>query len=74
MHLGCCFIYEERPYCSLCYDCIYEYQITFPKNIKSEKIEDEPNKEQLEAQKNRKKLHLFTKLDILDDEYYKESI
>ena len=74
MHLGCCFIYEERPYCSLCYDSIYEYQITFPKNIKSEKIEDEPNKEQLEAQKNRKKLHLFTKLDILDDEYYKESI
>ena len=74
LHLGCCFIFEEMPYCSICYDTKYEYQITFPKNIKSETINDEPNKEQIENQKNRKKMHLMAKLDILDNNYFEENI
>ena len=74
LHFGCSFIYEEMPYCSICYDNKYEYQITFPKNIKSEKVNDEPNKEKLEAQKNRKKMHLMAKLDILDNNYFEENI
>ena len=74
LHLGCCFIYENNPYCSICYDNKYEYQITFPKNIVSEKIEDEPNEQQIAAQKRRKKMHLLTKLDILDNKYFEENI
>ena len=74
LHLGCCFIYEDMPYCYICYDNKYEYQITFPKNIKSEIVDDEPNKEQIESQKNRKKMHLMAKLDILDNNYFEENI
>ena len=74
LHLGCCFIYENNPYCRLCYDNKYEYQITFPKNIKSETVNDEPTKEQLEAQTNRKKMHIMAKLDILDNNYFEEKI
>ena len=74
LHLGCCFIYENTPYCSVCYDNKYDYQITFPKNIISEKVEDEPSKQQIEAQKRRKKMHLLTKLDILDNKYFEENI
>ena len=74
LHLGCCFIYEETPYCIICYENKYEYQITFPKNIKSEIVNDEPNKEQIEMQKNRKKMHLMAKLDILDNNYFEEKI
>ena len=74
LHFGCSFIYEEIPYCSICYDNKYEYQITFPKNIKSETVNDEPSKEQLEIQKNRKKMHIMAKLDILDNDYFEENI
>ena len=74
LHLGCSFIYEETPYCNICYNNKYEYQITFPKNIKSETVNDEPNKEQLDAQKNRKKMHIMAKLDILDNNYFEEKI
>ena len=74
LHLGCCFIYEDMPYCYICYDNKYEYQITFPKNIKSEIVDDEPNKEQIESQQNRKKMHLMAKLDILDNNYFEENI
>ena len=74
LHLGCSFIYEEKPYCNICYDNKYEYQITFPKNVKSEIVDDEPNKVQLEIQKNRKKMHLMAKLDILDQNYFEENI
>ena len=74
LHLGCSFIYEEMPYCNICFNNKYEYQITFPKNIKSETVNDEPNKEQLEAQKNRKKMHIMAKLDILDNNYFEEKI
>ena len=74
LHLGCCFIYEEIPYCIICYENKYDYQITFPKNIKSEIVNDEPNKEQIEMQKNRKKMHLMAKLDILDNNYFEETI
>ena len=74
LHFGCSFIYEEIPYCSICYDNKYEYQITFPKNIKSETVNDEPSKEQLEIQKNRKKMLIMAKLDILDNDYFEESI
>ena len=72
LHLGCCFIYEEVPYCIICYENKYEYQITFPKNIKSENVNDEPNKEQIEMQKSRKKMHLMAKLDILDNKLHKK--
>ena len=74
LHLGCCFVYEDTPYCSICYDNKYEYQMTFPKNIVSEKIDDEPNEKQKEMQKRRKKLLLLTKLDILDNKYFEETI
>ena len=74
LHLGCSFIYEEKPYCNICYDNKYEYQITFPKNVKSEIADDEPNNVQLEIQKNRKKMHLMAKLDILDQNYFEENI
>ena len=74
LHFGCSFIYEEIPYCSICYDNKYEYQITFPKNIKSETVNDEPSKEQLEIQKNRKKMLIMAKLDILDNDYFEENI
>ena len=74
LHLGCSLIFEETPYCSFCYDNKYEYQKTFPKNIVSEKIDDEPSQKQIEVQKRRKKLHLLTKLDILDNKYFEENI
>ena len=74
LHLGCCFIYQETPYCDFCYDNKYDYQLTFPKNIVSEKINEEPNLQQIEVQKRRKKLHLLTKLDILDNKYFEENI
>ena len=74
LHLGCCFIYQETPYCSFCYDDKYEYQLTFPKNIDNENIEDAPNQQQIDALKRRKKMHLLTKLDILDNNYFEEGI
>ena len=74
LHLGCCLIYQDTPYCSICYDNKYEYQLSFPKNIVSEKIDDEPDLQKIEAQKRRKKLHLLTKLDILDNKYFEENI
>ena len=74
LHLGCCFVYQETPYCSVCYDDKYEYQLTFPKNIVSEKIDDLPNQQQIDALKRRKKMHLLTKLDILDNNYFEEGI
>ena len=74
LHLGCCFIYQDNPYCTFCYDNKYEYQLTFPKNTISEMINDEPNKQQIEAQKRRKKMHILTKLDILDNKYFEENI
>ena len=74
LHLKCCFIYKDTPYCNFCYDNKYEYQLTFPKNIISEKIEDVPNVKKIEAQKRRKKMLLLTKLDILDNKYFEENI
>ena len=74
LHLKCCFIYQDKPYCSFCYDNKYEYQLTFPKNIINEKINDEPNLRQIEAEKRIKKMRLLAKLDILDNEYYEENI
>ena len=74
LHLGCCLIYEQNPFCCICYDNVYDYQLSFPKNIISEKINEEPNEKQIETQLRRKKMHMFTKLDFIENRYFEESI
>ena len=74
LHLGCCLIYEQNPFCCICYDNVYDYQLSFPKNIISEKINEEPSEKQIETQLRRKKMHMFTKLDFIENRYFEESI